>query len=121
MTERDRLYDIIKNMPPEVRTEEEVTDYLLDNGVIVPPCKLGDSIYEVTAPLGDPFLIAGTVCAIHVSDHSLNSCQHKREDYIVAKNRNTSYVKRYKMDKFGVSLFTDIEKAKNAIQKAVSE
>ena len=55
MTERDRLYDIIKNMPPEVRTEEEVTDYLLDNGIIAPPCKVGDKVYLIPLYGGKPY------------------------------------------------------------------
>lgn len=45
MTERDRLFDLIANMPPEVCTAVETTDYLLDNGVILPPCKVGDVVF----------------------------------------------------------------------------
>ncbi len=119
--QRDRLVEVLKNMPPESFTAENIADYLLENGVIMPPCKLGDTIYEVAAPMGSPFLIKGTVCAIHVSDHSLNSCQHKREDYIVTKNRNTAYVKRYKIDKFGHTLFTNYDEAKSTLGVVLSE
>ncbi len=45
MTERDRLFALIVSMPPEVRTAAEMTDYLLENGVIVPPCKVGDKVW----------------------------------------------------------------------------
>ena len=61
MTDRDRLielmshkqqYGIATEEPPEaIYTIEnhQVADYLLANGVIVPPCKVGDSCYPLDA------------------------------------------------------------------------
>ena len=34
---RDHAYETITN--------EQIADYLLENGVIVPPCKVGDTVY----------------------------------------------------------------------------
>jgi hypothetical protein len=31
---------------------EYVADYLLENGVIVPPCKVGDKVYEIEYEIG---------------------------------------------------------------------
>jgi hypothetical protein len=46
MTERERLTELIYNSPPEYQKGAEgVADYLLANGVIVPPCKVGDVVY----------------------------------------------------------------------------
>ena len=46
---RDRLIKLIDESPPEfVSGSEGVADFLLANGVIVPPCKAGDTIYMVT-------------------------------------------------------------------------
>lgn len=50
MTERERLIGILKVpiYPREgVEPAEVVADFLLDNGVIVPPCKVGDTVYEI--------------------------------------------------------------------------
>lgn len=51
---RDRLSRLIFNKLSETCREcsslectEELTDYLLENGVIVPPCKVGDTVYFV--------------------------------------------------------------------------
>lgn len=47
---RDRLIDILsKPIHPKegVNLAEVVADYLLDNGVIVPPCKVGDTVYVI--------------------------------------------------------------------------
>lgn len=51
---RDRLIELVKQRLPygvsvgakfEQRFCEKVADYLLANGVIVPPCKIGDKVY----------------------------------------------------------------------------
>jgi hypothetical protein len=45
---RDRLIELINNNGSSVLTAndfEELADYLLENGVIVPPCKVGDVVY----------------------------------------------------------------------------
>lgn len=50
MTERERLIDMlahIGNMQIMRRGLEECADYMLANGVIVPPCKVGDTVYHV--------------------------------------------------------------------------
>jgi hypothetical protein len=53
MTDRDRLVELIEDrLPKRIETFfrkdiEDIADYLLANGVIVPPCKVGDSIFRV--------------------------------------------------------------------------
>ena len=55
MTERERLIELINNYPCMSTAEdrflesisEDLTDYLLANGVIVPPCKVGDKVYYI--------------------------------------------------------------------------
>ena len=59
MTERERLIQLLKEAYPIARhmplagCRERVTDYLLDNGVIVPPCKVGDTVYVLNRE-GEP-------------------------------------------------------------------
>lgn len=53
MTERERLVELIKTAEkdfsntgnPILDIEKYVADYLLANGVIVPPCKVGTTLY----------------------------------------------------------------------------
>jgi hypothetical protein len=50
MTDRERLIEILKvPIHPRIGADpaEVVADYLLANGVIVPPCKVGDDIYWI--------------------------------------------------------------------------
>ena len=50
MTERERLIEILTKGQPPFNTLndvciEKLADYLLANGVIVPPCKVGDTVW----------------------------------------------------------------------------
>ena len=56
MTERERLIELLCSAPLGSKTFEQqyykstitkIADYLLANGVIVPPCKFGDTVYKV--------------------------------------------------------------------------
>ena len=50
-SDRDRLIEILK-VPIfphlDVEPAEVVADYLLENGVIVPPCKVGQTVYYIS-------------------------------------------------------------------------
>lgn len=51
MNERERLIELLRVpiFPKEgVDPAEVVADYLLANGVIVPPCKVGDTVYVIS-------------------------------------------------------------------------
>lgn len=54
MTERERLIEVLSNIDYACDNGsnlqdriEFIADYLLANGVIVPPCKVGDTVYEI--------------------------------------------------------------------------
>lgn len=63
MNERERLVELLFNIPPmniniggrrngkRLMTMQHLADHLLDNGVIVPPCKVGDAVYPLNADL----------------------------------------------------------------------
>lgn len=65
MTDRDRLIELLVNFrkPDNPITQmaermiiERIADYLLANGVILPPCKVGDTVYIKNRPLIISFL-----------------------------------------------------------------
>ena len=59
MNQRDRLVELLQNIPCDyIRVEgddcgwlemeyDEIADYLIAKGVIVPPCKVGDTVYRL--------------------------------------------------------------------------
>lgn len=51
MTERERLIELLSTTPKEFDGSigiGKVADYLLTNGVIVPPCKVGGCMYTIS-------------------------------------------------------------------------
>ena len=55
MTERERLIELIQSADislfgTDKSFAEGYADYLLANGVIVPPCKVGTHLYRITHP-----------------------------------------------------------------------
>lgn len=56
MTERERLIELLNswgNKENDGVRAESITDYLLENGVIVPPCKAGDTLFFADAIFGE--------------------------------------------------------------------
>lgn len=51
MTDRERLIELLEDTLHEwesdvsVQTLTEIAEHLIENGVIVPPCKVGDTVY----------------------------------------------------------------------------
>ena len=45
MTDRDRLIELIEKWYENLEMFPYLADYLLANGVIVPPCKMGDIVH----------------------------------------------------------------------------
>ena len=61
---KERLIELLKNTP-DLDTLfgnewEEAADYLLANGVIVPPCKVGDTVYIIYSANGSN--VDTTIC-----------------------------------------------------------
>lgn len=52
MTDRERLIELLEDTLHEwesdvsVQTLTEIAEHLIENGVIAPPCKVGDTIYQ---------------------------------------------------------------------------
>lgn len=90
MTERERLIDIIQKSVDgcSVYWAGLIADGLLKNGVIVPPCKVGDKIYVIPSKTNYKLNIANghtennriyeqIVDAIHIylTGYTLSSCE----------------------------------------------
>ena len=98
MTERERLADMIhkaelkmwgKPVGDDKSQREFIADYLLDHGVIAPPCKVGDIIYAFT---------------------------YDGKYYMPLKvTRRESLVRWMDEDQFGNALFTTREEAEAAL------
>lgn len=82
MTERERLIELMQKQFAELYKDGDwnfnemlvgVSDYLLANGVIVPPCKVGDTVYVVSQGQGFNCrwgVYEGKVIDIHLNRHN---------------------------------------------------
>ena len=83
MTDRDRLIELIKNYPCMSTAKncfmesiaEDLTDYLLANGVIVPPCKVGDTVYFLDAICVNDSYCINNCCCIDCKYAELQVCE----------------------------------------------
>lgn len=78
MTDRDRLIELIKNAFSEEHekrdfiTEEHTADYLLANGVIVPPCKVGQTVYVLNGDEAEEWIDEYKVKYFYCSSKGIN-------------------------------------------------
>ena len=112
MTDRDRLIELIGDMPNSVDSIVAEADYLIANGVIVPPCKVGDKVYIVKSRTSDDknlYIIEDVVKRI-VSDKSEDTgFIHSRIEFF-----NTSSVSDWLFQ----NIFLTREEAEKALERS---
>lgn len=108
MTERERLVEIIETAVSIMQnTPEKLADYLLDHGIIAPPCKVGDTVYVVSQTKDRrilPFVNEYEVTSIKVGKRKC-TIYHEMDGYI----------KIFKQDEFGKTVFLAREEAEAAL------
>ena len=70
MTERERLAELIKSaMYRGVYTPEKIAEWLIDEGVICPPCKAGDTVYRICGTKKCRFVAERIVVCIKIHEN----------------------------------------------------
>ena len=111
---RDRLIELLKNSPHlnvlygDDKEWEEAADHLLAAGVIVPPCKVGDTVYKIfngkiyeMRAIAIPLLISS--CGAHLS--------------VTAENNRDACLS-LELDDFGKTVFLTREEAEKALERS---
>lgn len=116
MNERDRLTSLIDEgywlyenrnlMQSMMLITEKIADYLLKEGILAPPCKIGDPIYEVIFRKKNKasHILEEKVVGIHIID-APQDLGHNRKNYIITHNKNTNQIRHIGFDKIGKSVF----------------
>ena len=126
MTERERLIELIEqcscqysppctgecgechNVEMYDRNIEHIADHLLANGVIVPPVKIGDTVYDFAVR-------ECRVISVHFYDEGLPAFTVERTGYHGVKIYTT-----YTFNKIGESVFITREEAERSWRKGAS-
>lgn len=117
---RDRLIELIQESVKGCARNwaEVIADYLLENGVIVPPCKIGDAVYVI-----EP-------CNCYNNYSEFDECHHRRtkatkwlEMVRVPTKHHTKCLKLFErpfkieyMNKVGKTIFLTREEAEQALK-----
>ena len=111
---RDRLIELIEKEIDIKATGinvEWLADYLLANGVFVPPCKVGDILYEPCQCFGRNVIVEYVVIAIQSSI---------RDEWIVRYKKIGSTVRRQCfISDIGKTIFLTKKEAKAALKGGV--
>lgn len=113
MTERERLYELIVDADNEFFREtpcgtdssriEKTVEHLIKNGVILPPCKIGDEVYRISKRYGKWVILPREVCCITYS--------------ITYQNEVVWQLFTTVLDVLGVTVFLTREDAEDAIRR----
>lgn len=137
MTERERLVKLLRAannchtlsncdvcVECEVCNNYRIADYLLKNGVIVPPCNVGDTVYVDNRCINSLFIDRG-IYFIHdkVSRCDVLSISRTRKQLLIkiapveAQRRNSRYHLRVPVSAFGKTVFLTKEEAEKALKE----
>lgn len=133
MADRERLIELLDKTFDEqfgqrmILTAEHTADYLLENGVIVPPCKVGDELYAIS----DTRIIECTcydmnignkvmICASFKCDYDCEGCpfnnwgQEYSGEYSCSGEYGDCF---FEEDDFGKTVFLTREEAEKALSE----
>ncbi len=106
---RDRLVELLRtvdNMRLMRKGFSECADYLLENGVIVPPCKVGDVVYSIQGFNGKPEQCEPyTVTDITIYENTITI--HITDEWLFCRNMYP--------DDIGKTVFRTREEAEKAL------
>ncbi len=115
MTDRDRLIELIEQAEGlknnDFPSVEEIADYLLANGVIVPPCKVGDVVYYF---VGNE-IYHGTIDTFQIDTKENWYIAYCKTDYILTGQIKLAFWE------FGESVFLSREEAEAKLEKCKKE
>lgn len=124
---RGRLIELICNCPSKImganmfleKISTDLADYLLENGVIVPPCKVGQTVFRLVKLHGDGYtkIVEGTVFEV-AATYEYGEIKHRF--YFWEKGTTNKHINRYSLwcefDQIGKSVFLTKEEAEQALK-----
>lgn len=107
---RDRLIELLIEGHKQYLFYDQIADYLLDNGVIVPPCNIGDTLYY-------PVFATNRVLLYKVISIKLNS----KGLYVVCENCLSKSQMTHQATQIGKTIFLTQREAEQALTEVANE
>lgn len=117
MTDRDRLIELLSGKSIDTYADVEyVADYLIANGVIVPPCKVGQTIYyhfQFSNKSILPFTRKAKVKKIYCCNNKMRFII----DVELMDANERGIIKFFGFEDFGKTVFLTKEEAEKALKE----
>ena len=108
MTNRDRLIELLG----DYLYSEQIADYLLANGVIVPPVKVGDKTFLLLEKTSGGYDIVESEC-VKIYENAFNRVYSMAIDCVEIGN-----TLEFHLNDFGESVFLTKEEAEKALKRS---
>lgn len=97
---------------------ETLADYLIKNGVVLTPCRVGDTVYCINTVFpNDPRINKCEVDALHITSGK-NKIGHKKPSYALVRDGNMkSLSARIYFESFGKTVFLTKEQAEQKLKE----
>ena len=127
---RDRLVELLnqrqdngncetieeKSITLEFVSNEKLADHLIANGVIVPPCKVGDKVYEVVITKKGGYINEHTIVGFHLGEFPDLRGQ-TRKQYLIGHCEVMNFIFHLDMKKIGERLFFNRDQAEQKLKE----
>ena len=126
---RDRLIELVKHVPYGVSVGatfeqyfcKKVADHLLANGVIVPPCKVGDTVYTNLAMRGWYYRDKDRPYSAKVVFIGLNNSEEMGGGLFNVAYEKDGNMLQFRFSDIGKSVFLTKEEAEKALREKSNE
>lgn len=112
---RDRLTKMLIEGHTEYLYYDQIADYLLENGVIVPPCKVGQEVYTNYAMQGWYFRDSDKPYSAKIVFIGLNNSEEMGGGFFNIAYENRGYMMQFKFSELGKTVFFTKEQAEKAL------
>ena len=122
---KERLVEVLKGAERKYLSNgthipqmaEFFADYILENGVIVPPCKVGQTVYQIVL-LKDKtgFIVERKVVGFHMGDFPAIR-GHKRSQYLIVHHDATNSITHIDIKQIGKTVFLTREEAQAKLKE----
>lgn len=101
----------------EACKNDMLAEYLLEHGVLLLPCKVGDTVYKcVFSKNGKGYFVEYKVVGFHLGEFP-NSRGQKRNEYLIIYHEVTDCIRHLNLKELGETVFLTREETEQALKE----